>query len=45
MSGSRRLSYLPKSVRAEDFEEMFRDVITGEPGIRVDILRAVAVKC
>ena len=38
----RRLAYLPKSVLAEDFEDMFRDVITGEPGVRADILRALA---
>lgn len=37
----RRLAYLPKSVLAEDFEDMFRDVITGEPGVRADILRAL----
>ena len=38
----RRLAYLPKSVLAEDFEDMFRDVITGEPGIRADILRVLS---
>ncbi len=38
----RRMAYLPKSVLAEDFEDMFRDVITGEPGVRADILRALA---
>ena len=37
----RRLAYLPKSVLAEDFEDMFRDVITGEPGVRADILRSL----
>ena len=37
----RRLAYLPKCVLAEDFEDMFRDVITGEPGIRADILRVL----
>ncbi len=37
----RRLAYLPKSILAEDFEDMFRDVITGEPGVRADILRAL----
>jgi len=37
----RRLAYLPKSVLAEDFEDMFRDVITGEPGVRADILRVL----
>ena len=37
----RRLAYLPKSVLAEDFEDMFRDVITGEPDVRADILRAL----
>lgn len=35
----RRLAYLPKSVLAEDFDDMFRDVITGEVGVRADILR------
>ena len=37
----KRLAYLPKSVLAEDFEDMFRDVITGEPGLRADILRVL----
>ena len=37
----RRLAYFPKSVLAEDFEDMFRDVITGEPGVRADILRSL----
>ena len=37
----RRLAYFPKSVLAEDFEDMFRDVITGESGVRADILRAL----
>lgn len=37
----RRLAYLPNSVLAEDFEDIFRDVITGEPGVRADILRAL----
>ena len=37
----RRLAYLPKSVLAEDFEDMIRDVITGEPDVRADILRAL----
>ena len=38
----RRMAYLPKSVLAEDFEDMFRDVVTGEPGVRADILRALS---
>lgn len=38
----RRMAYLPNSVLASDFEEMFRDVITGEPGVRAEILRTLA---
>lgn len=37
----RRLAYLPRSVLAEDFDDMFREVITGEPGVRAEILRAL----
>lgn len=35
----RKMAFVAKSVLAVDFEEMFRDVITGEPGIRAAILR------
>ena len=35
----RKMAFVAKSVLAVDFEEMFRDVITGEPGIRSEILR------
>lgn len=35
----RKMAFVAKSVLAVDFEEMFWDVITGEPGIRADILR------
>lgn len=37
----RRMAFIPKSVLASDFEEMFRDVITGESGFRTEILRAL----
>ena len=35
----RKMAFVAKSVLAVDFEEMFRDVITGEPGVRAAILR------
>ena len=35
----RKMAFVAKSVLAVDFEEMFRDVITGEPGVRASILR------
>lgn len=38
----RRMAFVPKSVLASDFEEMFRDVITGDATARVEILRALA---
>ena len=34
----RKMAFIPKSVLAEDFEEMFRDVITGGRDLRADIL-------
>ncbi len=37
----RKMAFIAKSVLAVDFEEMFRDVITGEPGIRAAILRVL----
>ncbi len=35
----RKMAFVAKSILAVDFEDMFRDVITGEPGIRASILR------
>ena len=35
----RKMAFIPKSILASDFEEMFADVITGEPGLRAEILR------
>ena len=35
----RKMAFVAKSVLAVDFEEMFRDVITGERGLRASILR------
>ena len=35
----RKMAFVANSVLAVDFEEMFRDVITGEPGVRASILR------
>ena len=35
----RKMAFVAKSVLAVDFEEMFRDVITGEPVVRASILR------
>lgn len=37
----RRMAFIPKSVLASDFEEMFRDVMTGDSSSRVGILRAL----
>ena len=37
----RRMAFISKSVLASDFEEMFRDVITGDIDSRADILRAL----
>jgi len=37
----RQMAFVPKSVLASDFEEMFRDVLSGETGARVEILRAL----
>ena len=37
----RRMAFIPKSVLASDFEETFRDVMTGDSSSRVGILRAL----
>ena len=37
----RKMAFIPKSILASDFEEMFADVITGEPGLRAAILRTL----
>lgn len=38
----RRMAFIPKSVLASDFDEMFRDVMTGDIGNRADVLRVLA---
>ena len=38
----RRMAFIPKSVLASDFDEIFRDVMTGDIGDRADILRVLS---
>ena len=38
----RRMAFIPKSVLASDFDEIFHDVMTGDIGDRAEILRVLA---